>query len=115
MGTQGGDRTRSLLALALGRRLEAADRALDETETALRRLARGLPPESQHWLASARLGILRARAALSGLVGRAESPEPVTSLPSHLPGDPVDEEVASADEEGGENQTPHPGGGNEQR
>lgn len=54
---------REPLAVALGRRLEAAESGLEETETALRHLARGVA-DTEVWLRRARTGLASAREAM---------------------------------------------------
>ena len=48
---------RRLLALALGRRLEAAEHSLDQVEAALRHLGHCTAPEREQWLQRAQADI----------------------------------------------------------
>lgn len=90
MASRAGDRERQLLAVVLGRRLETVERSLDETEAALRHLARCVPPEGHTWVVRAGIHLTRARQALDDLMRRAGPPAPARQTPPGSPkGEPM--------------------------
>lgn len=72
-----------LLAVTLGSRLEAAEAGIDETEAALRHLARCTPARDEVWLEQAQHGLAQTRRAIG-------------TAPADAPPNQVEESGASA-------------------